>query len=539
MKKKVLSVVLAFVLAMGAMPTMMQTVLAAPEYYEHNMKIHNESAEKRETLTVMTEGVLLYDDEITGLAETITQGVTGDYAKVKAIHDWVSANVWYDFDWLNRGGGRPIYYMPHDVIEYKRTVCEGYARLTTALLRSIGIPAVFAYSDIHAWNEAYVDGRWMIVDTTWDSLNEYVKGEFSPKQAPTDDFFDITMEEFSQYHRIGGYEGIFNAEDEWIEMTLPGRYTRVTDHMFFGCVNMKYITLPNSVTAIGQYAFRGSIALENMIMSGNIKRIEEGTFFDCYNLRSIALPNGVTSIGDFAFWNCLGMTAVSIPPSVNTIGKDVFKNCINLTIYGAKGSYAETYAKANNIAFAVGTFGDVNAYSSWAKDGVVAARQKRFVPDRIMNNYQTAITRQEFCEMAVGWYAYATKTDLNAVLIKAYTATNPFTDTKDLYCRAAYSLGITSGTSADKFSPGAPITREQAAVMIMNTCKAAGMSANGASTASGFADAGSASSWAAEGINYCKANGIMGGTGGNNFSPKASYTREQSIVTFNNIVVTK
>jgi len=44
-----------------------------------------------------------------------------------------------------------------------------------------------------------------------------------------------------------------------------------------------------------------------------------------------------------------------------------------------------------------------------------------------------------------------------------------------------------------------------------------------------------ASGWAAAGINFVGTNGIMQGTGDNMFSPKAVYTREQSIVTFNNI----
>ena len=54
---------------------------------------------------------------------------------------------------------------------------------------------------------------------------------------------------------------------------------------------------------------------------------------------------------------------------------------------------------------------------------------------------------------------------------------------------------------------------------------------------SGFADLNTASGWAVKGINFVYANGIMQGTGNNNFSPRGAYTREQSIVTFNNIPV--
>jgi hypothetical protein len=54
----------------------------------------------------------------------------------------------------------------------------------------------------------------------------------------------------------------------------------------------------------------------------------------------------------------------------------------------------------------------------------------------------------------------------------------------------------------------------------------------------GFNDINTASSWAVDGINYVRNAGIMSGTGTADnplFNPKGNYTREQSIITFNNI----
>ena len=70
--------------------------------------------------------------------------------------------------------------------------------------------------------------------------------------------------------------------------------------------------------------------------------------------------------------------------------------------------------------------------------------------------------------------------------------------------------------------------------MIMNTCKVIGVEIS-SNAASGFTDLNVASSWAVSGINFVRANGIMSGTGNNKFDPKSTYTREQSIITFNNI----
>ncbi len=61
------------------------------------------------------------------------------------------------------------------------------------------------------------------------------------------------------------------------------------------------------------------------------KRTKYSTFCDCQNLTSITIPNSVTSIGEFTFYDCTNLISVTIPNSVTSIGDDVFRNCTNLT----------------------------------------------------------------------------------------------------------------------------------------------------------------------------------------------------------------
>jgi alpha-tubulin suppressor-like RCC1 family protein len=179
--------------------------------------------------------------------------------------------------------------------------------------------------------------------------------------------------------------------------------------------------------------------------------------------------------------------------------------------------------------------------SSWARDGITAAISKGFVPTDIQGSYTNIITRAEFCRMAVKWVEYATGKSIDAVLTeKGLTRRqNAFTDTTDPVILAAYALGITSGTTAPTettpgvFSPNGQFTREQAATMIMNTCYAIGANASNP-PAAGFLDIGRASPWAVNAINFVRAHGIMQGSDGN-FAPGRTYTRQESIVTFNNI----
>ena len=66
-------------------------------------------------------------------------------------------------------------------------------------------------------------------------------------------------------------------------------------------------TIPNSVTSIGESAFRG-----------------------CSSLTSLTIPDSVTSIGNYAFYGCSSLTSVTIPNAVTSIGEQAFKNCSSL-----------------------------------------------------------------------------------------------------------------------------------------------------------------------------------------------------------------
>jgi len=156
------------------------------------------------------------DPEIAALAKTITNGKNSDYEKARAIHQWVAGNIWYNYDRLDGIFDKDAVSLEGEeswastyVLRNKRGVCEGYAHLTAALLRAVGIPAkLIAGSgggDGHSWNEAYADARWINIDTTWDSKNRYENGKFSPKQAPGNQWFDVPDNEFSKTHKITGY----------------------------------------------------------------------------------------------------------------------------------------------------------------------------------------------------------------------------------------------------------------------------------------------------------------------------------------------
>ncbi|MCL1807167.1 MAG: carboxypeptidase regulatory-like domain-containing protein [Oscillospiraceae bacterium] len=187
--------------------------------------------------------------------------------------------------------------------------------------------------------------------------------------------------------------------------------------------------------------------------------------------------------------------------------------------------------------------GNVKTADDWAQAGIASAVAKGFVPLDLQNSYTDVITRLEFCQIATGWMEYALGKDLNTILSErsGTLRDGSFSDTADPIVLAAYKLRVINGIvqpSADVpgvFNPYGSITREEAAIMLMNACRAVGADASNPPDAD-FADFDTAHDWAYNAIKYVRANRIMNGSGTPRvFLPHGTYTRQESIITFDNI----
>ncbi|MDO4847350.1 MAG: leucine-rich repeat protein [Clostridiaceae bacterium] len=114
---------------------------------------------------------------------------------------------------------------------------------------------------------------------------------------------------------------------------------------------IKEAIVSGNVETIDNYAFSGCSKLERIDFASGLKSIKYGSFLNCAKLDNVILPETVTSIGSYAFKGCTSLTTIQIPSSVTTIQATAFTGCTNLTIYGYAGSYAQSFATANNINF--------------------------------------------------------------------------------------------------------------------------------------------------------------------------------------------
>jgi hypothetical protein len=117
-------------------------------------------------------------------ANELTKGLKTDSQKIKAIYDYVVNNFSYDFDKLTKLSSD---YLPDidKTVASKKGICYDYASTFAAMLRSQGIPAklVKGYSTLvtgyHAWNEVYENGKWIVVDTTYDAQMKKAKTKYT------------------------------------------------------------------------------------------------------------------------------------------------------------------------------------------------------------------------------------------------------------------------------------------------------------------------------------------------------------------------
>ena len=189
------------------------------------------------------------------------------------------------------------------------------------------------------------------------------------------------------------YDNDYYVPTSLKSVTITGGES-IGEYAFYGCTSLTSITIPDSVTSIGQYAFAGSeltiyCEIESQpegwdddwyfacqvvwgydyiyidgIMYGikdgvatvvrqpintttanisasvtymentySVTSIKEYAFYNCRTMTSITIPDSVTSIGEYAFCGCTSLTSITIPDSVMSIGEYAFYGCNALTIY--------------------------------------------------------------------------------------------------------------------------------------------------------------------------------------------------------------
>lgn len=146
-----------------------------------------------------SRGIESDSEQIINKAQDITENIETEREKAKAIYEFVAKHVAYDVEKF-----RKDIFHPDDsaitTLESGSGICQDYAFLTIALLRSIDIESRYVQGHAggrHAWVEAKVDGEWIEMDPTWGA--GYIdKDEFHFKY--NEDYFDPDPDFLKETH---------------------------------------------------------------------------------------------------------------------------------------------------------------------------------------------------------------------------------------------------------------------------------------------------------------------------------------------------
>jgi hypothetical protein len=113
-------------------------------------------------------------------------------------------------------------------------------------------------------------------------------------------------------------------------VTIPDSITTIGDSAFCGCTALTAISLPNSVTTLDPFSFCGCTALTSAVLPASLTTTGEGTFKGCTSLVNVTIPSSVTMIAESCFSDCSGLKSITIPNSVRTIELGAFGSCTGL-----------------------------------------------------------------------------------------------------------------------------------------------------------------------------------------------------------------
>lgn len=127
----------------------------------------------------------------------------------------------------------------------------------------------------------------------------------------------------------------FNSCYDLTSVVFSGKSNLQTINMnaFAGCSKLTSFVIPDSVTEIANNVFRNCTNLANVTISGGITTIPQSMFSTCSNLMHITIPTGITKISSYAFENCSKLASMVIPDTLTSVDNNAFTGCNPFTKY--------------------------------------------------------------------------------------------------------------------------------------------------------------------------------------------------------------
>lgn len=121
------------------------------------------------------------------------------------------------------------------------------------------------------------------------------------------------------------------ADSKLKSITLPDSVTYIGNYAFKGCESLTELDLGKGVTEIGSYALQNCTALTSVTIGEKTETIGGNAFMGCTALKTVTFNTQLlTEIKGSAFDSCTALESIEIPASVTTLGSSVFRKCTSL-----------------------------------------------------------------------------------------------------------------------------------------------------------------------------------------------------------------
>ncbi len=177
----------------------------------------------------------------------------------------------------------------------------------------------------------------------------------------------VSLSNVSIPDSVVNIEGLaFSSCDSLKSVSIGSGVTNIGANPFAGCDALVEISISPNHPALAQrggalylmadkslVSYAGGLAAQSFDIPLGIERIGDGAFLENKNLTGLTIPPSVTGIGKSAFAGCESLISLTVPDSVTVIGDGAFFGCPALLLTLTPDSYAQAYAQANGIPYAL------------------------------------------------------------------------------------------------------------------------------------------------------------------------------------------
>lgn len=143
-------------------------------------------------------------------------------------------------------------------------------------------------------------------------------------------------------------ENAFKNNKKIEKVTIEKNVTDIEEKAFYGCSNLKNVSLGSDVNVIGESAFSGCKNLNKVSLNKNLIVIDDKAFYRCTKLSGVTIPSKVKIIGEGAFYGCKNLKKITIKTTKLTnknVGKKAFKGISSKAVIKVPKNKAADYKK--------------------------------------------------------------------------------------------------------------------------------------------------------------------------------------------------